>query len=108
MVIDFITYLCYTFTIRKRGKVMKVKVLAKVWVEEIIEVDDKYLRVSEYSKVNPNWDYTDIDDETDIIVRLSEQCADFCCDVLAEKYGDKMEYRSVLVYDMDNNVIFEE
>lgn len=87
---------------------MKVKVLVKVWVEEIIEVDDKYLKVSEYSKVNNNCGYTDIDDETDTIVSLSEQCADFCCDVLAEKYGDKMEYHSISVYDMDNNVIFEE
>ena len=87
---------------------MKVKAKATVWIEEIVEVDDKYLKVSEYSKNNNDDIYSGIDDETDEIISLSEQCADFCCDVLAEKYGDKMEYHSVLVYDMDNNVIFEE
>ena len=87
---------------------MKVKAKVKVWIEEIVEVDDKYLKVSEYSKNNNDDIYSGIDDETDEIISLSGQCADFCCDVLAEKYGDKMEYHSVLVYDMDDNIIFEE
>ena len=87
---------------------MKVKVIATINIEDIIEVDNKYLSVSEYSRKNNDAPYLGIDDATDELVALSEQCADFCTDILAEKYGNALHYHSVSVYDLHDNVIFEE
>lgn len=83
---------------------MKVKIIGDVTVEEVIEIDDKFAKVVDWN----NNDFTGTDEEADKAENLSEEAADIAEKHFRKKYKDKFHRHSVLVYDLDDNVIFEE
>lgn len=86
---------------------MKVKVTAQVWIEKELEVDDKFQRIIDYWSKNANDRLNS--KEYHEIERLENDCANHCCDQLAEEYGDRMDYDSIAVYSSDGKItIYEE
>ena len=86
---------------------MKVKAMTQIWIERELEVDDKFQRIIDYRNKDAN-DRLDSKEYREI-ERLENDCASHCCDQLAEEYGDRMDYDSILVYSSDGKItIYEE
>lgn len=78
---------------------MKVKVSYWKLNEEVIEISDDFLGVTEKDKHG---------DLSYRALHLSSECVEACTEILVQKYGAlEVDTDNVNVYDLDGTVIYE-